>query len=633
MSGIAGLHASSTESRERLGEAAERMSHAMAHRGAEASGMTLIDADPGTSGVIYLIHRRLSIIDLSEQAVQPMTTADGRYTIVYDGVIYNYRELRNEFSRNHPQVAFRTHSDTEVILHLFATERETCLNKLRGMFAFAIWDQRTKQLFIARDRFGMKPLYYAFADNAFLFASEIKCLFESGYLDPAIDGASEIAYLQFGSIPSPHTYFKRVKALEPGSYGVLSTGKLQLHSYWSLSGLFEENDGGQVPVRQAAVLVQEALIESVTAHLVSDVPVGIFLSGGINSSAILASARVSHSGPLRTFSIVFPGTPWDESTSAKNAAKYYGTEHQDIAISYKDFCECLDDFFSAMDQPTLDGLSTYFTARAAAKAGFKTALTGIGGNELLGGNSSFIKIRRFRNLTRFVASRYLLFLLTSATRGAETSRFVKLKEMLRKASCSVPEIWAAYRSIFTENQIKSLVSSAEAPRERDPSVAPPEEFRAISFCEISQFLIPELLRDSDIFGMHSGLELRTPFVDHIFLKRVLEIGQWEKGSSFSYKSALFEHLNGFLPFIQKKNKRPGFALPLEVWLSESLNSYAPSGAARISELLNSQEHYSTYISGFLRNRVHWSCIWSLYVLQKFREGVSKNQVKPQMEFA
>jgi asparagine synthase (glutamine-hydrolysing) len=471
----------------------------------------------------------------------------------------------------------------------------------------------------------MKPIYYALVDDVFLFASEIKVLFASGYVKAAIDQASEMNYLQLGSIPAPYTYFHSVKALEPGSYAVLSGRNLQAHSYWSLSMQFEQNDGGQIPTQQAAILVQEAFIESVTSHLVSDVPVGIFLGGGIDSSAILASARVSYSGPLQSFSIVFPGTPWDESAAAKSAAKYYGTEHQELAISYGDFCESLDDFFSAMDQPTIDGLNTYFMSRAAKKAGYKVGISGIGGDEILGGYSSFTKIPRLRSFTNAAGLRRLyLHMLTYATTRAGKSRIIKFNEMLRKRPQNVPEIWAAYRSIFSDEEIRTILSPSEPFRDMDFSGAPTEDFRSISFCEISRFLIPQLLRDSDIFAMHYGLELRTPFVDHLFLKRVLQIGQWEKGPAFSYKAALFQHLNGFLPMTQQNNKRMGFTLPLQVWLKEALASYAPAGAARIAETLNAKPQYAPYVSGFLNNCVHWSCVWSLYVLEKFRQSVMKH---------
>lgn len=623
MCGITGILGSNSEPHERLRDAAERMSLSLGHRGPDDCGIMTLQPDHEHWHTLVLTHRRLSIIDLSEQAHQPMSTPDGRYSITYNGEIYNYRELRTQIQEQHPQIQFRTQSDTEVILQLYAMEGAACLQKLRGMFAFAIWDQQRKELFFARDRFGMKPFYYTFDSNLFIFASEIKSLFASGYVKAAIDSASQIAYLYHGSISAPNTFFDQVKALEPGSYGMLSGKKLTIHPYWSLSKVFEQNDGGEVDTRQAASLIQESLIESVNAHMVSDVPVGVFLSGGIDSSAILASVRAFHLGPLQTFSVVFPGTPWDESILARQAAKYYGTKHLELKITYQDFCESLDDFFSAMDQPTMDGLNTYFVARAARKAGFKVALSGIGGDELLGGYSSFVKVPRLRNFAELVRSTPgLRNLLTYATDQLHNSRIAKLHEMLSKAPLNIGEIWAAYRSIFSEKQIKNLLPNSDSFNSANFSNLPQETFRAISFCEMAHFMIPQLLRDSDVFTMHYGLELRTPFVDHVFLKRVLEIGQWSKGSAFSHKAALFGQLNGFLPPAQLRNRKMGFTLPIEVWLKEALRSDPGSPVAQIWTLLGSRPEYAPYVSGFLKNRVHWSRVWNLYVLEKFRNIVA-----------
>ena len=369
--------------------------------------------------------------------------------------------------------------------------------------------------------------------------------------------------------------------------------------------------------------IQNALVDSVQAHQVSDVPVGVFLSGGLDSAALVASLRRSYGGPLKSFTLVFPENPVDESRLAREIVRRYQLDHVEREVTEQDFYDGLEDFFAAMDQPTVDGLNTYFVARLGRESGLKVALSGLGGDEILGGYGSFTGIPRLKEIKQwlqFVPGGRELAVLGAGL--VNYSQAQNLKEALKDPAESIPEIWQRYRCLWTPEQVEGLGAEPRpAWRKEDlESLLPGAGFYQISLLEMREFMIPQLLRDSDVFTMRFALELRTPFVDHVFLEEVAKAGPWERGGAPSYKLALFRALGDFLPAAHLKQPKKGFVLPFEAWLKKAFVSAAHPQALDFRKRL-SQPRFEPWTRAFLSGKLHWSRIWSLYVLSRFEDGL------------
>ena len=350
-----------------------------------------------------------------------------RYVIVFNGEIYNFQKIQNsKFKIQNLQ----SHSDTEVILNLYAQYGKDCLQYLRGMFAFAIWDEKEKTLFAARDRFGIKPFYYLQNENEFIFSSELKAI-KHYKKNLTISKEGIDAFLRTGSVPAPLTIYNEVASLLPGQYLIMHNAQCTMYNYWNFSDLFEEAAGqnaqssmfnvksavNKIPTTSklsiehskfnikksksvydtnAKKIIRTALLDSVRAHMVSDVEVGAFLSGGIDSTAIVSLMRQVGQEKIKTVSVVFPGNKLDESKYARLAAKTYNTEHIEIPFYEKDLLDDFENIMALMDQPTIDGINTYFVSKAAKQAGLKVVLSGLGGDELFGGYPSFRNIPKYQ---------------------------------------------------------------------------------------------------------------------------------------------------------------------------------------------------------------------------------------------
>ena len=371
--------------------------------------------------------------------------------------------------------------------------------------------------------------------------------------------------------------------------------------------------------------VRDSLIESVKAHMVSDVPVGVFLSGGLDATAIVAAIRQFYSGPLKTFTIVFPGTQWDESDLARRAAVCYGTDHSELEVTKEDFYSGLDDLFLAMDQPTVDGVNTYFVAKSVREAGGKVALSGLGGDEILGGYKSFVQVPSLQRYLRVARSvPWVSGLASSMAKRLPISRAPKLAQLLRCAPDDLEALWRDYRALFTDEQIHNDLGlqvtdrGTPQPRRLRLPAETNDPFWSVTRVEMERFMIPQLLRDSDVFTMCHGLELRTPFVDHMFLSAAREAGTWPRDGAPSHKIALFRQMGGFLPADHLVQPKMGFTFPFEVWFRETLSNKDSSGIGRDMRSLLHQPTYRPFVDGFIRGKVHWSRIWSLYVLERFK---------------
>ena len=369
MCGIAGLIRSEGLAPDDVG-VVRRMTAGQIHRGPDADGIF-------SDTRVALGHRRLSIIDVSTSAAQPMSNEDGRVWLTYNGEIYNHRELRSELlARGHQ---FRSQSDTEVIVHGYEEWGiEGILERLRGMFAFGLYDSR-RGLILGRDRMGIKPLYYFAPPGALLFASEVKALAASGMVPNEREPEAMAGFLLAGSVPAPLTITKGVLCLPAGHYLVWKEGRIELRKYWDLK--FEPAD----PSGRAAGDLRAELEDTVARHLISDVPLGVFLSGGVDSAALVALARRVGPSELKTLTVVFNEQEFSEGSAAGKIAKHFHTKHQEVLVTENDFRRELPAVLAAMDQPTNDGVNTYFVSKAAREAGLTVVLSGLGGDEVFWG--------------------------------------------------------------------------------------------------------------------------------------------------------------------------------------------------------------------------------------------------------
>ncbi len=616
----------------------ERGTRSLAHRGPDDSGTILLRDSVPDSVEIGLGNRRLAILDLSPLAHQPMNDADTGNWIVYNGEIYNFRAIRDELEQS--GTSFVSHSDTEVLLKAYARWGEECLAKFRGMFAFAIWDARRHSLVLARDPMGIKPLYYTQSGSYFLFASEVRTLLGTGLVPGRIDQAGLLNYLTFGSSYDPLTLVEGVRALPPGHTLTLQNGTLCLSQYWDL--VDEGASGGKTQVAisaenetQAVAQLQPILEESVRMQLVSDVPVGVFLSGGIDSSALVSILSRGGVTPS-TFSIVFREANFSEAEHSRAIAKAFRTDHCEINVSEKDVLTALPDALHAMDLPTIDGVNTYLVSRETRAAGVKVALSGLGGDEVFAGYSSFRTVPRMERFARFWKS------MPRPVRGSLASVFAVLSKendqnrkltSLARDNGRVLHAYFLTRMLFTPSQRDLLFPDADAASTESAVASQYERLQhslsldainRVSYLESRCYMLNTLLRDADCMSMSQGLEVRVPLIDHQLAKAVLGLpGKWKLNGT--PKKLLVESLNGSLPDEIVHRAKRGFTLPFEHWLRQELRSeIEPVLAAKridqgpLGALLSGNEVERVWNS-FLRGSVSWTRPWSLYVLQRWCE--------------
>jgi len=554
IAGIAGINLCSPE----LEALARAMVSALKHRGPDDSGVELPDDG------VALIHTRLAILDLSAAGHQPMKSADSRYTIVFNGEIYNFRELQTELQQRGKSL--KSNSDTEVILELFALDGAACVDRLEGMFAFAIWDSQDQSLFLARDPLGIKPLYVWHRGAAIAFASEAQALLKADLGTESLSAQSLYDFFRFGTVQEPATLIANVTTLEPGTSMTWRRGVSEVRKHWSL-----KLGSDEMSLKEATAIVRESLLQSIERHFVSDVPVGIFLSGGIDSTAILALARVLGKKDLRTFCISFGDPSLNEGTLAAKTAKHFETQHTDWRMTAEDGRSLVHEYVDAQDRPSNDGFNTYCISQLANRSGMKVVLSGVGGDELFGGYPSFQTIPRLLKLHKGLmsvgGSRIASWLIT---KGSNSPRMRRLAEFL-VSSGSVTEGWAAMRGIFSASESLALVreyagatwcpaESTDTPFiavEAQPTVAD-----QISACELTGYMRNQLLRDSDVMSMHFGLELRTPFVDRVFVDAVSRIPA--RMRLMFGKQILRDAVPEIPEWIINQPKR-GFVFPFETW--------------------------------------------------------------------
>jgi asparagine synthase (glutamine-hydrolysing) len=643
MCGICGVIG--IESRE-TGEAlVRRMMAAIVHRGPDGEG--LLVAPPVIAG-----SRRLSIIDLPG-GNQPVWNETATLAVVYNGEIYNFRELRKQLeSAGHK---FRTLSDTEVIVHAFESWGEKCVEHMQGMFTFAIVEMPQgpaappSRVFIARDRLGIKPLYYTLIKGALYFASEVRALLASGAVPAELSPDALSSYLLFGSVSEPVTLVEGVSSLPPGHYIDVRLDSEPLRaptpkSYWSSAEARAQSASAKTSDSSApASRVRSLLEHAVASHLIADVPVGVFLSSGLDSTAIAVLASRAQKG-IHTFTVAFPDVEFSEAEKARRTAERLGTTHSEFTLSGDDMLARLDEAVASFDQPSMDGINTYFVSWAARQAGLKVALSGLGSDEIFGGYSTFrstAQVKQIAAAARWMP-RSLRELITPPSSAARMT--ASSPDAFRKISAAwldpvaLPHPYFFTRALFTPEVVTRWRSDDATAWKSAPwgqwleaaarEAHSMDDFTAVSWLELRSYLVNTLLRDTDAMSMRHSLEVRVPFLDTALVEYVLSLPESQKRNRARPKALLIAALGDLLPQNLIAQPKRTFTFPWENWLRGPLRERISAGLADWSPALEpslAASHARKVWNDFLAGRTTWSRPWSLYVLN---EWVKRNLTVP-----
>ena len=549
MCGLNGIFAHAEQSPPVDGAELLRTREHMIKRGPDGAGLWL-SADQR----VGLAHRRLAIIDLSAGGAQPMATADGRYQIVFNGEIYNHLELRAELE--HAGTVFRSHSDTEVLLQMYAQHGTAMCKRLRGMYAFAIWDTVDQALFLARDPFGIKPLYVHDDGQTLRFASQVKSLLAGGAIANERCDDGEVGYWIWGHLPEPHTLTKGIKSLPAGTWRKqVRGGQVTSGSFDSVEEMLSGDAQSPYPS------LHDALLDSVRHHLIADVPVGIFLSAGIDSGVITALAAEC-SGALHTLTLgfeEFKGTPGDETILAEQLARQYGTKHQTVWVTKGDFQQAFETFVSDMDQPTIDGLNTWLVSRAATQAGMKVVLSGLGGDEFFGGYPSFSQVPRMRRLASPFAA------VPGLARMVRRVGAPLLRQFSSEKIAGLLEYGPTWVGAYTLRRAVRMPWEARASgrvRPEPPNQRLTDDHAIVSHLEATRYMRSQLLRDSDWASMAHSLELRVPLVDTALTGH---LARQRRSSRACTKQDLAGAARPALPKAVSQKPKTGFVVPTYEW--------------------------------------------------------------------
>jgi asparagine synthase (glutamine-hydrolysing) len=616
IAGFIGQRGSRAESAEQDNRALlDRMCRRIAHRGPDDQGMMV-------HGDVALGMRRLSIIDLAG-GHQPLSGCDPNVTVVFNGEIYNYRELHRELeARGH---RFRTHSDTEAIVHAYEEFGADCVQHLRGMFAFAIWDQRSQELFIARDRVGKKPLYYTLTRNGtFVFGSELKALLEHPAVERDVNPDALDAYLSFGYVPDPLSIFSGVNKLPPGNHLVFANGEVTVTEYWD----FRYERVEAKPEEEYLDDLNALLDEAVRLRLVSDVPLGAFLSGGVDSSAVVGLMTRHMSQPVKTFSIGFNEDTYDELKYARIAAKHFGTDHHEFIVT-PDICEIVDDLVWHFDEPFADSsaIPTYMVSKLA-RDHVKVVLSGDGGDELFAGYTRYVVDRGRRQLARLPrmvregVMQPLSEWLPHRTLG---------RNYLRNLSLDPIDRYVDSISIFTDLNKRSLYTDDFQRRLNGESVGAimfgvfaasvdtGDELDRLLYLDSKTYLPGDILTKVDRMSMAVSLEARVPLLDHKLIEFVTRIPASLKMKGLETKHIFKRAVRSFVPAEILNRPKQGFGVPIQEWINDQMRE-------RIHETLTAQRTRErglfnpAYIELLLHEhgrgrRDHSPALWSLLMLE------------------
>jgi asparagine synthase (glutamine-hydrolysing) len=546
---------------------------AMVRRGPDASG---IWKDPGA----ILGHRRLAIQDLDMRSNQPLKSICGRYVIVFNGEIYNFQTLRNELLVIGQQ--FHTTSDTEVLLALFALEGSAMLKRLRGMFAFVIWDRTTRRAFAARDPYGIKPLYYTHTGDGLLIASQVGALLATGLVSRAPCARGQASFWLLGNVSEPHTWYEDIKALPAGHYAWVVEGRMDPPvCWWDVAVAWRDAPNTLPSDGEVRERTRNALRASVAAHLVADVPVGVFLSGGIDSGALAGLMVEAGSANLQGITLAydeFAGTHEDEAPLAATLAAHYGIQHHVRRVSHDEFSADLPRILAAMDQPSVDGINTWYAAKAVAELGLKVVVSGVGGDELFQGYPSFKQLPRLVSAWSSASNLPGAMPLARAVMGWQAQRSGNTRwRYLPDWARTMRGAWWLRRGLFSPADLPGLMGAdlaAEGLQGFSPEAwvgqmcgpLATDGKLAIGQIESTTYMRNQLLRDSDWASMDHSVELRTPLVDAWLLRELHPL--MTAFSQFPNKRLLAEAPLKPLPEALIARRKTGFGIPVQKWLKQ-----------------------------------------------------------------
>lgn len=566
MCGINGIYgmALPADASERL----QRMNDAIAHRGPDDQGVL-------RENHLVMGHRRLAILDLSPAGHQPMNDATGRLSVVFNGEIYNFREIKAEL-KDYP---FATQSDTEVILAAYLRWGKECLHKFNGMFALAIWDREQQELFIARDRLGVKPLYYAQRNDTLIFSSEIRGILHSGLMERRIHREVLHEYFMYQTVHAPNTLVKDVHMLLPGHHLSIKEGRVRIERWWSPAEQLQKIPPS-TSYKEVCEEIYRLLYASVERRLISDVPFGAFLSGGIDSSAVVGLMSRIQQQRVKTFTIVFDEEAFSEARYARMVAERFGTEHHEFRLKPEDFLRELPEALKALDHPSGDGPNSYTVSKITRQAGITMALSGLGGDELFAGYPVFnrsLKLQEMKWL--FAAPRPLRQLagkiLTGLRKDTTTN---KLAQLLALPDHQLSSTFPLSRQIGMPQHLQALLPGLQSTtdplqqtlqRELGYSKGPLPLLSQVSIAEITGYMQNVLLRDTDQMSMAVALEVRVPFLDYTLAEFVLGVSDTYK-RPLHPKKLLTDSLGDLLPSEIIHREKMGFVFPWALWLKKEL---------------------------------------------------------------
>lgn len=598
MCGIAGI-ATNRHSSIEPEAALKRMLGAIRHRGPDDNGYELVSRPDAKDGEIWLGNTRLAIQDLSAAGHQPMRDARTGNWIVINGEIYNHHEVRRALPA--PEAGWRSSGDTETVLQAYAVWGKACLSRLRGMFALAIWDEAAGELWCARDRLGIKPFYFHADDKRFVFASEVRALLASGLVERRLNARGLAGFVRFGSLPEPLTLIEGVESLPAGHWLRIRDGKIiEQHRYWS------PNPASVIEQPEVAKTVRRHLERAVEEHLVSDVPVASFLSGGIDSSIVTALAAQASSSPIKTFTVGFRDAELDESEYALAVAKRYRTDHQRVLLSDDEAVEMVSEAVAAMDLPSADGVNTYVVSSAVARNGIKVVLSGLGGDELFGGYRSFNLLPQMKRWAAVAGVLPKSFRQLAAGGGSKGERAAEMT----RAGLNIAERYNTLRAMWADGELQRMGfdSIGYGLEEPLPQLSAATQ---VSLLELQGYMRGTLLRDSDAMSMAHSLELRVPLLDHDLVDYCVAAEVAGNGQ----KNMLLEAAGELLPDGIANRPKQGFVFPMDRWMRGALRQVVDDGLSHLSEAevfpaLNLNRLAEQFQSGQLA----WARLWAFVTL-------------------
>ena len=586
-----------------------QMNNAQKHRGPDDQGIA-------ECGAVVLGNTRLAIIDTSAAGHQPMNDPVTGNWITYNGEIYNFKDLRDEISG-----PWLSDTDTEVVLRAYGKFGTEAFSKFRGMFALAIWDNQNQTLVLARDSLGIKPLYYYASNNQFIFASELRALLATDLIPRRLSAAGIDSYLATGSVEAPLTIIEGIKQLLPGHVlRVRAEDRIEIIDTEFATHKPQTVESNR---KDAVARLRHELEESVRLHLVSDVPLGVFLSGGMDSSALVAlMSRVSKQRP-RTFSVVFDETKFAKFTEApfsQAVAERFNTDHSEIRLGEDRLLEILPDAISALDQPTMDGINTYVVSSAVKSKGITVALSGLGGDELFAGYPSFRRALRFDAMSQ--VSKRVLRVASGVGQLAVNGSVQHHKFwQLANSSSKAEDVYRISRQLFSMEAVKRITGRNDVKHAQNRHEGNGDIVNTISRLELTGYMTNTLLRDTDAMSMAHSLEVRVPFVDTKVVDYVLLLpGEWKAPSRVGPKPLLADAVGDLLPREFLNRPKMGFTLPFEKWLRGTLRQEVASVLENPGCGLNAPAVGRIWRNFLAKPRaVGWTRPWSLYVLARWCE--------------